>query len=405
MKASNINYLTRQLPLLVVLAVSILGFAQGFSSPRRTVSSPTFSVSKIPTKATTPLFSTTSSEVSYEPVFDFSDPSKDAVSSFDRIDDAIMGGISTSSIRAVSTESGESYASWSGVCRTDGGGFCGTRTLPFQDGKPLMVKDEKESADGFYLKLRLTSDNEPDRRIWKLTTRVENVSRSEQLFQAEFEVPKQTSEEKDWQTIKIPFKSFQQVRGPRLVQNGPPLDVSSGLFQIGMTLSKFQMAANMTTLENFRPGYFEMQIQEIGVYTSDANAVESTTANLFETPKTLTKAQAEKNKPVPLKILGPILKLFFSEKRQRKKSATRLLKKRGMGRLAIASFGFQRKAASRGILIALAQSLLGVVSGLAGFVALWALKITLFYPLVAVRRTMKFLKGGNKKNNPTPQAA
>lgn len=52
----------------------------------------------------------------YMPIFDFS--KEDAVESFERIDDAIMGGISTSVLRGVP---GEPYASWSGVCRIDGG--------------------------------------------------------------------------------------------------------------------------------------------------------------------------------------------------------------------------------------------------------------------------------------------
>lgn len=52
----------------------------------------------------------------YMPIFDFSQ--LDAVESFERIDDAIMGGISSSALRVVP---GEPYASWSGVCRLDGG--------------------------------------------------------------------------------------------------------------------------------------------------------------------------------------------------------------------------------------------------------------------------------------------
>lgn len=52
----------------------------------------------------------------YEPIFDFS--REGTVESFERIDDAIMGGISTSTLREVP---GEPYASWSGVCRIDGG--------------------------------------------------------------------------------------------------------------------------------------------------------------------------------------------------------------------------------------------------------------------------------------------
>lgn len=61
-----------------------------------------------------------SMETSVTAVFDFSDTEKDAksIESFERIDDAIMGGISTSTLRDVSNRP---YASWSGVCREDGG--------------------------------------------------------------------------------------------------------------------------------------------------------------------------------------------------------------------------------------------------------------------------------------------
>ncbi len=285
---------TRHRTFFLLIAAALCGKVQGFIAPRSIVSKPN------------PALRSTTSEIAYEPVFDFSDSSKNAVSSFDRIDDAIMGGISTSAIRSVQTDDDESYASWSGVCRTDGGGFCGTRTLPFQDGKPLQVA---KSADGFYLKLKLASDDEPERRIWKMTTRVENENRSEQLYQAEFEIPK--SDNNSWQTIRVPFSKFRQVRGPRLVENGPPLDVSGGLFQIGMTLSKFQMAATMKTLENFRAGYFEVQLSEIGVYTNDAAA----TSGVVETPKTLTKTEAQRKRPLALKILSPIFKRLFSEQR------------------------------------------------------------------------------------------
>jgi hypothetical protein len=57
------------------------------------------------------------SVVVYTPVWDFSNASVTS-NQMDRLDDAIMGGISTSAIRTVP---GESFARWSGVCRTDGG--------------------------------------------------------------------------------------------------------------------------------------------------------------------------------------------------------------------------------------------------------------------------------------------
>ena len=51
----------------------------------------------------------------YKAVFDFG--SAETIDKFDRLDDAIMGGISTSALRADS----DGLAKWSGVCRTDGG--------------------------------------------------------------------------------------------------------------------------------------------------------------------------------------------------------------------------------------------------------------------------------------------
>jgi Complex I intermediate-associated protein 30 (CIA30) len=54
----------------------------------------------------------------FRPIFDFTDSSRNETERFERLDDAIMGGISTSSLRQVS---GEDFARWSGVCRLDGG--------------------------------------------------------------------------------------------------------------------------------------------------------------------------------------------------------------------------------------------------------------------------------------------
>ena len=54
----------------------------------------------------------------YGPIFDFADPCQKAVEKFERIDDAIMGGISLSSLKQ---SENESFARWSGICRLDGG--------------------------------------------------------------------------------------------------------------------------------------------------------------------------------------------------------------------------------------------------------------------------------------------
>mmetsp|Transcript_9083 Transcript_9083/g.13958 ORF Transcript_9083/g.13958 Transcript_9083/m.13958 type:complete len:225 (-) Transcript_9083:1319-1993(-) len=169
------------------------------------------------------------------PIFDFG--KNDTLSKFERIDDVIMGGISSSSFRE---RDGEPYASWSGICRVDGGGFCGTRTLPFRE--PLSVGN----ADGFYIECRLASDDDTDKRVWKMSTRTEK-SRGEELYQNEFKIKSGM----EWNRLKLPFSDFRKVRGARLVPDARGMDVSEGIYQIGMTLSKFTIAENMTEIPSF----------------------------------------------------------------------------------------------------------------------------------------------------------
>lgn len=193
-------------------------------------------------------------------------------------------------------------------------GFCGTRTLPFE--APVMVTSDIE---GFYLLYRFTSDDEPNRRVWKMTTRCDK-SRGEQVYQAMFEIAKPSISNKDasmeWQKVTIPFSSFAQVRGPRLVEGAPPLNATGGLYQFGITLSKFQMAAATTEIPDFRPGYFEVQLKEIGFYSgSRSNEDGSSLGSEFSMVQVLSKQEVEKKRSVSSKVLLPIFKLIFSEKR------------------------------------------------------------------------------------------
>lgn len=183
-------------------------------------------------------------------------------------------------------------------------GFCGARTLPFKE--PLQVGD----ADGIYLLCQLTSDQEPERRVWKISTRSEQ-SRGEKLYQATYTLPKPSFD--DWSQvipITVPFTDFKLVSGPKMVVYGDALNATGGLYQIGLGLSKFQIAQNMTQLDNFRPGFFELQVKEIGVYKRQAES-----ALTINTPATLSKEEMEKKRPLLLKIILPIAKIFFSEKR------------------------------------------------------------------------------------------
>ncbi|KAL3797495.1 hypothetical protein HJC23_009859 [Cyclotella cryptica] len=320
-------------------------------------------------------------QASFSTIFDFTlanaTTKQKSASSFERIDDAIMGGISLSALRDVPDKN---YASWSGVCRIDGGGFCGMRTLPFET--PLNATGQ----DGLFLDCWLASDPEPERRMWKMTVRTD-PSRGEQVFQAQFDLKRAMDEaskasHKDgddvWARVFVPFEDFQLVRGPRLIPDGPKLNVSGGLYQIGLTMSKFRIAVTTTEVENFRPGYFDMHIQRMGFYVKD----ESDSLGETVVPDTLTKEEADRKRPFILKLLLPVAKLFFSEKANRRRSAMKILReKRNMSRVRAILFGIKVRKGSMGTVPSVMKTM-GIL-GVDSFRSVLgtALKVVLIYPL------------------------
>lgn len=356
-----------------------------------------------------PLHSATSSAAeavtssTFTPVFDFTlddvTTKQKSAASFERIDDAIMGGISLSSLRDIPDKD---YASWSGVCRTDGGGFCGMRTLPFKD-SPLNATGQ----EGIFLDCNLASDDEAERRIWKLTVRTDS-SRGEMVYQSQFDLKqaienakKQNADDKTdasatWARVMVPFDKFQLVRGPRLIPDAPQLDVTGGIYQIGMTLSKFVMNVNTTELENFRPGYFDLRIKSIGFYNSHndggSNAIAST-RSVTAVPTTLSKEDAEKRRPLALRLLLPIAKLLFSEQANRRRSAMRILREeRKLSRARAIMFGIKYRRDSMGLFKSCAKtgSILSV--DILRAVIKNTLKIVLLYPIQLLGATIRAVK-------------
>ncbi len=335
----------------------------------------------------------------FKPVFDFTlddvATKQQSAASFERIDDAIMGGISLSSLRDVPDED---YASWSGVCRTDGGGFCGMRTLPFKD-SPLNATGE----DGVYLDCNLASDDEAERRVWKLTVRTDS-SRGEMVYQSQFDLKqaigntkKESAEDNNdtdvWARVMVPFDTFQLVRGPRMIPDGPPLDVSGGIYQIGMTLSKFVMNVNTTELENFRPGYFDLRIKRIGFYNNGGESNVSTLTEVASVPTTLSKEDAEKKRPLALRLLLPIAKLLFSEKANRRRSAMRILRdERKLSRARAIMFGIKYRRDSMGLFKSFVKTA-GILS-VDTFRAVMknTLKIVLLYPIRLLGASIRAVK-------------
>ena len=250
--------------------------------------------------------------------------------------------------------------------------------------------------DGIFLEANLASDDDADRRMWKMTVRTDS-SRGEKVYQAQFDFGKAIKEAdagdnvEKWAKVLVPFDSFQLVRGPRLVPDGPRLDLSDGLYQIGMTMSKFKIAVNTTELENFRPGFFEVHVKKIGFYKSDGDETKSMTKS--SVPDTLSKEQSQKKRPLILKLLLPVAKVFFSEQANRRKSAMKILRKdRNMSRSRAILFGIKVRQKSMGVLASIFKtiSILSVDSFRA--VVGSALRILLVYPLRIVGATIRMIK-------------
>lgn len=293
----------------------------------------------------------------------------EALERFQRIDDVVMGGVSRSKLI-----DGEGCASWRGFVRTEGGGFCGQRTCPFKH--PLNVS----GADGVYLKCRLASDAEPERRVWKLSLRTQE-GRGEVVYQAPFMPPAG----KTMQSVFVPFSDFVLVRGPVAVTGAPRLSEVGALYQLGFTVSKFVIGETMTALDNFRNGSFQLEIGELGVYKGGAAATWPNEQRMIA-PPVMPEAKAQRARPLAERLITRFFSALFSEQKRRRVRAAELLARRGASRLDIAWAGWRFKRCMRG------QTLLGSALGTAGEGisavcggALLALFKVLVLPLVAKR--------------------
>lgn len=251
------------------------------------------------------------------------------------------------------------------------------------------------------------SDEEAKRRIWKMTVRTDG-SRGEQVYQAMFDLGKAMEEESaagggsselndddKWARVYVPFNDFQLVRGPRLVNDGPKLDVSGGLYQIGMTMSKFKIAVNTTELEDFRPGFFDVRIRQIGFYKDDDDGdnYDAGYVQPASVPDTLTKEEAAKKRPLVLKMLLPVAKIFFSEEANRRRSAMKILQqKRNMNRVKAIMFGVKVRRGSMGIVPSLFKTLSILSIDSFRSVVGTALRVALVYPLRLIGAAVRMVK-------------
>lgn len=307
-------------------------------------------------------------EASRAPLYVFAD---NASQKFERIDDVIMGGISTSKL-----VDQDGFTSWRGLVRTDGGGFCGQRTRPFTQTLDLS------GADGLYITCRLASDEDADRRVWKLALRTEE-GRGEVVYQAPF-VPPTGGEPRP---VYVPFSDFVLVRGPVAVPGAPKISNVSAIYQLGFTVSKFVIGATMTPLEGFRNGTFQLDIAELGAF-SEASAAASWKAGAAA-PAPLSEDEAQRKRPLALRLLFPVLRRVFSEEKRRKKQAAKLLAARGASRLRLLqmSWEFKRNLRGQSFLTTTLQTASGLVSAAFGLAVLLFAKILVFpFVRLAFRR-------------------
>ena len=195
-----------------------------------------------------------------------------AAQAWERVDDVVMGGVSSSAIGP--DLAGRTCLVWAGKCRTQGGGFTGCRSVALKT--PLDLT----AFDGISIVCGLESDDEPARRTWKATVRTQN-NRGEVVYQASF-VPPVASKDptsKDGflpAEVRIPWESFRLVRGPVVVPDVPPLsaDQCSAVYGLGLIMSRFGPNGPMP---DFRDGPFRLALHSYGVYVSNGEGVEPPT--------------------------------------------------------------------------------------------------------------------------------
>jgi len=324
-------------------------------------------------------------EVLYSKIFDFDEPSlrSAAMDSWERVDDVIMGGVSSSNLVPDTPEGGMIFQ---GTVRPEGGGFCGQRM------KLLKEPMDLSSFSGIYIKCATPDPDDAARKVWKLSLRTK-ADRGEVIYSTEY-IPAVGEEAK---AVLVPFSDFRLVSGPRLVPDGPPVNATA-VYQISMTCTKFKIAVNTTELEGFRPGLFRLKIAEIGAFagrpagsTEAAEEMDAVRAVLVPPPE--SAAEARQNRPFVFKLLSPLIKVAFDEKARRRRLAATKLKARGKvtSALALARWGWSRRVTNLGFIGALQVTLANLAQVVAATVLTLPVRL-LFKVFGLIRAASKRLK-------------
>jgi uncharacterized protein YbjT (DUF2867 family) len=191
---------------------------------------------------------------------------------WDRLDDVIMGGQSSSAI--VPLGDGRT-AAWRGRLVHEGGGFCGQRTQKLGpadwsrfDGVEVRARLGKLGGAELLLGKEGSSAAPPQLpnnvATFKLNIKtLDQEDVPEATYQASFDVDAQGG----WTTARIPWSDFVRVERAQAVvspddDGAAPLDPSQ-ISKVGLVYSRF--AFNKARNPNHSPGEFELQIGQGGL--------------------------------------------------------------------------------------------------------------------------------------------
>jgi hypothetical protein len=143
----------------------------------------------------------TDTDADFVPLYNFDGPgASTALDAWERIDDVIMGGVSSSRLVAAA----DGGALFEGRLRSEGGGFCGQRMRLLAE--PLDLS----ASEGLFIDCEvLPVGAAPSARVWKMAVRTKQ-DRGEVVYQKAFSPPTGR------QRVKLPFEDFRLVRGPRV---------------------------------------------------------------------------------------------------------------------------------------------------------------------------------------------
>ena len=323
------------------------------------------------------------------PLFTFNTP--EDLARWERIDDVIMGGVSSSKL-VVDPEGGS--VRFEGTLREEGGGFCGQRT------KLLSEPLDLSGNEGIYVDIGALDGDAPlDRRVLKFSLRTTQDA-GQTLYQCALRTPIGSRER-----VFLPFSDFSLVSGSRTIDGAPPLNAST-VYQVSVVVSRFPVKTvdgadplAVTELDGFQNGRFRLRVYEIGAYAPDLPPAPTT----YAIPQPIEDADMAAKQPPIARMIRSLLKAtVFSEERRRRRAATIALRKRGTGPFGLVRRGWSgRRAGGRAPVVRALGATARIGAQDVAVLVLRALGKVLFGALKAVRK----LSAGAKAARARPGAA